>query len=49
MCVCSTAKRRRRQAKQKYNHLAPRQRPNYSMTASSGGERRGSKGEGKKK
>lgn len=31
MCVCATAKRRRRQAKQNYNHLAPRQRPNFKQ------------------
>lgn len=31
MCVCSTAKRRRRQAKQKFNHLAPKQRPHYKQ------------------
>lgn len=31
MCVCSTAKRRRRQAKNNYNHLAPKQRPNFKM------------------
>ena len=29
MCVCATAKRRRRQAKQNFNHLCPRQRPNF--------------------
>ena len=33
MCVCSTAKRRRRQAKQKFNHLAPKQRPHYKQRA----------------
>lgn len=30
-CAASTAKRRRRQAVQGYNHLTPRQRPNYSQ------------------
>lgn len=29
MCVTATAKRRRRQAKQGYNHLAKKQRPIY--------------------
>ncbi len=28
-CVTATAKRRRRQAKQNYNHLAKPQRPKY--------------------
>jgi len=31
MCVCSTAKRRRRQAAQNFNHLCPRQRPNFKQ------------------
>lgn len=30
-CVTATAKRRRRQAKNKFNHLSPKQRPNYKM------------------
>lgn len=29
MCTASTAKRRRRQAKNNYKHLPPRQRPHY--------------------
>lgn len=32
-CVTATAKRRRRQAKQKFNHLAPKQRPHYKIRA----------------
>lgn len=50
MCVCSTAKRRRRQAKNNFNHLAPRQRPNFSRTSGSGEvKRQPSKGKGKVK
>ena len=33
-CVASTAKRRRRQAKMGYKHLAPRQRPHYKTHTS---------------
>ena len=33
MCVCSTAKRRRRQAAQDFNYLAPKQRPNFKRTS----------------
>lgn len=29
MCVCATAKRRRKQAKMGYTHLTKRQRPTY--------------------
>jgi hypothetical protein len=32
-CVTATAKRRRRQAKNKFNHLAKKQRPNYKVRA----------------
>ena len=31
MCVCATAKRRRRQHRQKFNHLPPRARPYYKV------------------
>lgn len=31
-CVTATAKRRRRQAKQNFNHLHTSQRPNYKKT-----------------
>lgn len=29
MCVCSTAKRRRKQARNGYRHLPPMRRPHY--------------------
>lgn len=30
MCTCSTAKRRRKQARGKYRHLPPLRRPKYT-------------------
>lgn len=40
MCVCSTAKRRRRQAAKNFSHLAPKQRPNYKRTSAEVSARR---------
>lgn len=39
-CVTATAKRRRRQAKNGYNHLCERQRPNYKKTTAEKSARR---------
>lgn len=35
MSAARTARRRRKQHAQNFNHLAPRQRPNYSRSAGS--------------
>jgi hypothetical protein len=40
MCVCATAKRRRRQAANDFNHLAPKQRPNFKRTSAEISSRR---------
>lgn len=40
MCVCSTAKRRRRQAVGGYRHLPPMKRPHYSVRSAEKLQRR---------
>jgi hypothetical protein len=48
-CVASTAKRRRKQAKMGYTHMAKRKRPRYSKSASSAGGGTNSSYAGKQK
>jgi hypothetical protein len=40
MCTASTAKRRRRQAKNQYRHIDPMRRPHYPTLTKEAGEKR---------
>lgn len=49
MCVCATAKRRRRQAVGGYKHLPPKRRPNYSQRTAAVFDKRAAKVEEKRR